>query len=300
MIKKLSIVIPTYNVAKYIDECANSIVNINSKKINVVLVDDRGSDNSIEIAENILKAGKVKYKVIKNKKNVGVGLSIQNGIDGSDKNTTHFLILDPDDRLSSEFKIEQVKNADLTCFKKFGIMFKNQYKTASTISKNFGVGEHKLRWNYWNFIISRDLIKKTKFDSRGSSDTLPVSEIITKSKNIDFVETKLTDYRLRKSSAVRSKSGQNTERIAMIKTYIKAYNRGYFDKSSMRYIQILESYYYLPKSMRKEIDVKKLPSYTNAQKFKAWFAINMQKLVFFHKWHHKFFYGFNLRAKLFS
>ncbi|HEE8994041.1 TPA: glycosyltransferase family 2 protein, partial [Campylobacter jejuni] len=49
---KVGVIVPIYNVAKYLEECLKSIINQSYKNIFVVLVDDGSSDNSCEIAIN--------------------------------------------------------------------------------------------------------------------------------------------------------------------------------------------------------------------------------------------------------
>ena len=47
---KISIIIPCYNVEKYIDKCMNSILNqtIGIENLEIILVDDKSTDNTVE------------------------------------------------------------------------------------------------------------------------------------------------------------------------------------------------------------------------------------------------------------
>ena len=60
----ISVVIPVYKVEKYIEKCVNSICNQTYKKIEVILVDDAGLDNSIEIAKNVLEKNQINFKIV--------------------------------------------------------------------------------------------------------------------------------------------------------------------------------------------------------------------------------------------
>ncbi len=67
----LSIVVPNYNNDQYIEECLESILDQTYKNIEIVIIDDASTDNSI----SILKQYANKYdciKVIYNQKNCGV------------------------------------------------------------------------------------------------------------------------------------------------------------------------------------------------------------------------------------
>ena len=44
----VSIIVPVYNVSNYIEECLNSLTNQTLKKIEIIVVDDCGTDDSIQ------------------------------------------------------------------------------------------------------------------------------------------------------------------------------------------------------------------------------------------------------------
>ncbi|EAM0261093.1 glycosyltransferase, partial [Campylobacter jejuni] len=47
---KISIILPTYNVEQYIARAIESCINQTFKNIEIIVVDDCGSDKSIDIA----------------------------------------------------------------------------------------------------------------------------------------------------------------------------------------------------------------------------------------------------------
>ena len=49
--KKLSVIIPIYNVEKYLDRCLKSIVEQTYRNLEIILIDDGSSDHSKEICE---------------------------------------------------------------------------------------------------------------------------------------------------------------------------------------------------------------------------------------------------------
>lgn len=67
---KISVIVPVYNVEKYLDKCLTSLVNQTLNEIEIIIVNDGSTDNSI----NIIKKYEKKYKNIKafNKKNGGL------------------------------------------------------------------------------------------------------------------------------------------------------------------------------------------------------------------------------------
>ena len=69
---KLSIIVPVYNVEKYLDKCLNSLVNQTLKDIEIIVVNDGTKDNSQSIIDKYAK----KYpKIIKPYKKQNGGLS---------------------------------------------------------------------------------------------------------------------------------------------------------------------------------------------------------------------------------
>ncbi|ECL7792636.1 glycosyltransferase family 2 protein, partial [Campylobacter jejuni] len=51
----VSVIIPIYNVEKYLDECLKSVINQSYKKLDIILVDDGSTDNSLNIAREYAK-----------------------------------------------------------------------------------------------------------------------------------------------------------------------------------------------------------------------------------------------------
>ena len=49
---KFSIIIPVYNVEKYLNKCINSVINPTYKDIEIILVDDGSTDSSSQICDD--------------------------------------------------------------------------------------------------------------------------------------------------------------------------------------------------------------------------------------------------------
>ena len=62
---RISVVIPVYKVGKYIENSMKSVCYQTFKDFEVVLVDNNSPDDSIEIAEKVLKEGGIDYGVVK-------------------------------------------------------------------------------------------------------------------------------------------------------------------------------------------------------------------------------------------
>ena len=66
---KISIIIPVYNVERYISECLESCIKQTLKDIEIIIVDDCGSDKSIDIVKEYAKKDS-RIKIIKNNQNM--------------------------------------------------------------------------------------------------------------------------------------------------------------------------------------------------------------------------------------
>ena len=76
---KASVVIPTFNCDKYILRAVKSIQYQNISNIEIILVDDNSSDNTIKIITNIQQADN-RIKLIQNIKNMGIIYSRSIGV----------------------------------------------------------------------------------------------------------------------------------------------------------------------------------------------------------------------------
>ena len=53
--KKVSVIVPVYNVEKYLERCLNSLVNQTLQDIQIIVVNDGSPDNSQEIIDRFEK-----------------------------------------------------------------------------------------------------------------------------------------------------------------------------------------------------------------------------------------------------
>ena len=69
---KISVAVCTYNGEKYIEEQLNSILDQNLKVDEIVLCDDRSTDDTFDIAKKTLEKSGVSYRIEKNAENLMV------------------------------------------------------------------------------------------------------------------------------------------------------------------------------------------------------------------------------------
>lgn len=76
---KVSVIVPIYNVEKYLDECMVSLLNQTLKDIEIILVDDESPDNCPKMCDEY--ANKDKRVKVVHKKNGGLGFARNSGLD---------------------------------------------------------------------------------------------------------------------------------------------------------------------------------------------------------------------------
>ena len=76
--KKVSVIIPIYNSEKYIKECLDSIINQTYKNLEIIIVNDVSTDNSIDIIKQYKDK---RIKIVNLNYNSGVAIARNRGIE---------------------------------------------------------------------------------------------------------------------------------------------------------------------------------------------------------------------------
>lgn len=110
MEQKVSIIVPVYNVEKYLKRCVDSIIEQSYKNLEIILVDDGSKDNSFSICKEYeSKDSRVR---IFHKENEGLGLTRNYGIE---KSTGEYItFVDSDDYLTLDAVETMVEKAAVT------------------------------------------------------------------------------------------------------------------------------------------------------------------------------------------
>ena len=96
----ISIIIPLYNKEQYFERCFNSVANQAYKNIECIIIEDCSTDNSLELAENLINnyTGIIKFTLIKHKQNGGLSAARNTGINNC--NGEYIYFLDSDDEIT--------------------------------------------------------------------------------------------------------------------------------------------------------------------------------------------------------
>ncbi len=222
----ISVIVPIYNVEKYLPKCIESIINQTYKNLEIILVDDGSPDGCGKICDEYAKIDK-RIKVI-HKPNGGVSSARNAGLDVARGGGIAFV--DGDDFIEPNMYEELIKKqnetqADLTfCFYSFamknGLINVNE-KIMETFCEtrnltylfnheNYHNDGKELFYNsyitgsVWHTLFKKETIENIRFseDVRYMEDTIFLSRAILNAKSISYVNKYLYNYVLRENSAI--------------------------------------------------------------------------------------------------
>ena len=134
---KISVVVPVYNVEKYLRKCIDSIINQTYKNLEIILVDDGSPDKCGEICDEYAKKDD-RIKVI-HKKNAGVSSARNDGIDNA--TGEYIIFVDSDDWLEDnaiEIMVDKLNEYDYDCvFCNFYMNTKKDKKVRDFLDENY-------------------------------------------------------------------------------------------------------------------------------------------------------------------
>ena len=219
----LSIIIPVYNVEKYIEKCLKSIFKDLPIKTEVIIINDGSPDNS----EDIILRFKEKYNCIKYIKKENGGLSSVKNVGLSEAKGRYIIYLDSDDYVSSNMYNTMLKKAiDKDC----DIVYSDVLMTYEDGSVRYccmtnyeqtdellQIIDGPLMAASWNKIVKKKLYDGLKFPEQFNNEDIAVSPILfLKSKKTLKVESPFYKY-VQRSGSIQN-SGFSEKRFAIFDT----------------------------------------------------------------------------------
>lgn len=115
---KISIIIPVYNVEKYLRDCLDSCINQTLENIEIICVDDCSPDNSIKILEEY-QAKDSRIKIFRHKENKNLGAARNTGLQAA--NGEYIWFVDSDDFIDTKacqilYNAIKEFDVDMLCF----------------------------------------------------------------------------------------------------------------------------------------------------------------------------------------
>jgi len=232
---KISVIIPVFNVEKYLSRCLDSLLCQTFGDFEVILIDDHSPDNSLEICyEYAKKDGRI--QVYQTEKNGGASVSRNVGLKASKSEYISFV--DSDDYLEPNYLqtlldgLEE-SGADI-CQCNFievvgGVVGERKEKTSpktltgeQAFASMYG-GENLNAINFllWNKIYKKQVIGDLLFVERlRCEDAIFISQVMVKAKKVAVISDQLYYY-YRHSDSVMGKMDADVKDL--IKSHILAY-----------------------------------------------------------------------------
>lgn len=226
----ISVIIPVYNVEKYLSQCINSILNQTIKNLEIILVDDGSLDDSGNICDEFSK--KDNRIVVIHKENNGLSSARNAGLEIAKGNYVCFV--DSDDWLDENMyetllKLIKDTNSDISCCRFF--------KTADSEEKIPSINDEIIQSfnnieglsNFYTDLYTQTVVAWNKLYARKLFDNViyPIGKIhedegttyklFYKANKITYTNKSLYYYRTTPNSITTSKF--NKKRLAIIDIY---------------------------------------------------------------------------------
>lgn len=221
--KTISVVIPVYNVEKYLSECLDSVVNQTYKNLQIIIVDDGSTDSSGKICDEY--AEKDDRITVVHQSNAGAGAAKNTGLELIDGD--YFSIIDSDDYIELDMYEKMVNslekyNSDIAqcLFRNVFVndSFDRKYKIKGNYpkvltSKKF-LSELLYDWKYAIFankVFKTSLLKNIRFPvGRKIDDEFFTYKLVCNAKKVVNIDNILYNYRMRKTSVMNE---NDTDRL---------------------------------------------------------------------------------------
>lgn len=242
--KKISIIVPIYNIEKYLPRCLDSILAQTYKKLEVILVDDGSVDNSGMIADKYARKDQ-RIKVI-HQVNQGVSVARNTGIDLATGDYIGFV--DGDDYIEPDMyeilmRIIDEQQVDIAhCGYQMVYPSKTVYyyntKEKIKMNREEGVLEllkgRKVEPGLWNKLYNAKLFEQVRLPAgiAETEDLLCNFELFSFAKNSYFYDIAKYHYMLRRGSATNEVLSEKKRR-----------DRYYVVSSIMRRVSCDDIYY---------------------------------------------------------
>ncbi len=203
--KKVSVIIPVYNVENYLRKCLDSLVNQTLKDLEIIVVNDGTTDNSQEIIDEYVK--KYPKKV--------VSIIQENGGQGTARNTgllhakgEYIGYVDSDDYVEENMYEELYKKAkeedsDIVICGNNVVKENYDFLSKEEVDKEFLLGKMAV----WNKIYKKNIIVDNKIQFRSKvwyEDLDFTMKVYFSSKKISYVDKPLYNYLLREGSTMNN------------------------------------------------------------------------------------------------
>lgn len=250
----ISIIVPVYNVERYLERCVNSLVNQTYKNIEIVLVDDGATDKSGSICDELSKQD-VRIRIIHKEngglsdaRNVGIGVS----------KGEYILFVDSDDFVAKTtceelIKVAKDTDADMVSFRELKVdeesgklLDDDDIESKSVVvltgheaGKNYLYGRY-IQHSAWSKLYKRELFERLLFPvGMLAEDYATTYQYVSFCKKVAWYDRKLYYYSIRRNSIMTQRSMKLTLDVYKIACKVHEFELEHFPEE----IRIIETSY---------------------------------------------------------
>jgi glycosyltransferase involved in cell wall biosynthesis len=210
MNNKISVIIPVYNVERYLERCLDSLVNQIHKNIEIILINDGSTDSSKSICEKYVQNDD-RIRLI-NQKNGGSSIARNSGLDAATGDIIAFIDSDDyieDTMFSSMFECMQTHNLDVVEIAPIGTdnnkEFSNKLVIEDSVTSSVRVIKNTA-FSVWRRIYKKALVNEMRFiPGIIHQDVFYTIDVLNKAKKIGYLDKPLYVYNTENISIIRSK-----------------------------------------------------------------------------------------------
>ena len=217
----LGIIIPCYNVEKYLQQCIDSLLNNINDEILLVFVNDCSTDRTKDILDKLNFFKLKNVKVINSEVNLGLSGARNLGLDLIGDSCGYISFVDSDDFVENGYYNEILsviysENPDIIEYNCFNYI-SDSNKTLRRIIPEGRSGLSSIQRNYFNYLFDKgqmfvhcraikySIIKGEKFPvGRRYEDTFFTPKIYLKAKTVYSCNNVLLNYRVNDSGITKN------------------------------------------------------------------------------------------------
>lgn len=224
---KVSVVMPAYNMERYIGEAIRSVQNQTYSNWELLVVDDGSDDSTCDIVEQIA-AVDGRIRLIRNEKNIGVAQTRNRGFELA--SGEYVALLDSDDLWREEKLERQISLAGETgvgiIYCSYAIIGETGEKVCGDfivpVITNFEEALSKIVISCSTALLSRDVYKKYHFNKDYYHEDLVFwLQILRDRVEVSGVTDVLADYRVHNGTRASNKIRTAINRWKVYRTYFK-------------------------------------------------------------------------------
>lgn len=199
-------IIPVYNVEKYLRRCVDSVRNQTFSALEILLIDDGSKDSSGDICDAIAREDE--RITVKHVENRGVSVARNLGLDSC--HGEYITFVDADDYLEREFveKLLEMMHRDQTsvavCANTTMHEMVKMHECVIDVETDFSYGTHVFWTVVWGKLYRREILEQLRFQEEISvgEDVLFFGYVLTRLSRLSYTDRELYHYMYNTDSVI--------------------------------------------------------------------------------------------------